>query len=149
MTTTKAHRVIAVSGTVALGAILVTTAKDKKELPGARFWIGSGVAYLLLSALAEVEPDVASAFGIAILTTVLIGEGNGVLSYIATRQQIDTSKNPSRSQGWTPKISGDASDVHAPATPGTPRRSVPMQAPKTSYPGLPKNALPTRRQAGL
>lgn len=86
------QRVIATCGLLSVTVGSVNSIAKDKQLPSARFLIGSGVAFLLLSALAEGEPEVAKALSIAVLTTVLIGQGDGVLSYINHRGEIDTAQ---------------------------------------------------------
>lgn len=96
-----AQRVVATAGILSVGVGSVNALAKHHALPSARFLIGSGVAFLLLSALAEAEPEVAKALSIAVLTTVLLGEGDGVLSYLNGRGEINTAKG----QGFTPLTS--------------------------------------------
>lgn len=56
-----------------------------------RFLIGSGAAYVILSAIGEGEPEVAKALAVAVAVTTVIGDGGGVLSYISNGE-LDTSK---------------------------------------------------------
>jgi hypothetical protein len=93
-----AQRVIATSALISVGVGSANSLAKQHKLPSARFLIGSGVAFLALSALAEAEPEVAQALAIAVLSTVLIGQGDGVLSYLNQHGEIDTQKTP----GFTP-----------------------------------------------
>lgn len=93
-----AQRVVATCGLLAVATGSVNSLAKQKRLPSTRFLIGSGVAFLILSALAEAEPDVAKALSIAVLSTVLLGQGDGVLSYLNQHGEIDTSKD----HGFTP-----------------------------------------------
>ena len=105
-----AQRVIATSGLIAVGAGSANTVIKHHKLPSTRFLIGSGVAYLLLSALAEFEPDVAKALAIAVLVTVLLeeGSGGGVLDFI-NNGEMNTGKK--KTERFTP-----ASTEHEPPT---------------------------------
>ena len=93
-----AQRVIATSALISVGVGSANSLAKQQKLPSARFLIGSGVAFLALSALAEAEPEVAKALAIAVLTTVLIGQGDGVLSYLNQHGELDTQRTP----GFTP-----------------------------------------------
>lgn len=85
-------KVIATAGIIAVGVGTVNSFSKNHAPPSARFLIGSGAAFLVISAIGEVEPQVAQALAIAVMTTVLLGEGGGVLSYISGRGEIDTKK---------------------------------------------------------
>jgi hypothetical protein len=77
---------------IAVSVGTINSVAKKHEMPSSRFLIGSGAAFLILSALAEAEPEVAKALAFAIATTVVIGQGDGVLSYLNQRGEIDTQK---------------------------------------------------------
>lgn len=93
------NRVIATAGLVAVAVGSVNAIGKNKRLPSTRFLIGSGVAFFLLSALAEVDQELANALAIAVCATVVLGEGGGVLSYI-NNGEMDTAKG--QSKGYTP-----------------------------------------------
>lgn len=118
------NRVITTAGiiTVAVGTVNAI-AKDKR-LPSTRFLIGSGVAFLIISALADVEPELASAFAIAVATTVVLGDGGGVLSYINTGE-IDTQK---KKGDHTPDAKGPPTNTNT--------HSFPESRPTIAFPGL-------------
>ncbi len=88
-----AHKVIATSGLVVV-TIGTVNSFSKGTPPSPKFLVGSGAAFLMISALAEVQPEVAQAIALAVMTTVLLGDGGGVLSYISSRGETDTKKLP-------------------------------------------------------
>lgn len=98
-----AHKVIATAGMISVGVGTINSF-HKGHPPSAQFLIGSGTAFLVISALAEAEPEVAQAIALAVMTTVLLGEGGGVLSYINKRGEVDTKKSA------TPKRVPDSVD---------------------------------------
>lgn len=85
------NRVIATAGLIAVAVGSINAIAKNQKLPSARFLIGSGVAFLIISAMADAEPELAQAFAIAICTTVVLGDGGGVLSYI-NNGEMDTAK---------------------------------------------------------
>jgi hypothetical protein len=96
-------KVIGTAGIISVGVGTANSYIKNDRPPSFRFLIGSGVAYLGLSALSEVEPEVAKGLAIAIATTVLLGDGGGVLSYIATHGETDTQKPKSPKKKTTKK----------------------------------------------
>lgn len=111
-----ANRVIATAGLISVAVGSVNAIGKNKRLPSAKFLIGSGMAFLLLSAMSEAEPELASAFAVAIATTVVIGEGGGVLTYI-NDGEIDTRKKsvshtPKSTAGLPPTVIGDGTAVY-------------------------------------
>jgi hypothetical protein len=95
--TNKAQRVLLICAVITVAVGTMNAYLKHKRPPTARFLIGSGVAYFLLSALSEVEPDIAKGLGTGVMTTVLLsGDASGLLSYIDTGE-FDTSakKKPS------------------------------------------------------
>lgn len=85
------NRIITTAGIIAVAVGSVNAIGKNHKLPSSRFLIGSGVAFLILSAMADVEPELATALAIAVCTTVVLGEGGGVLSYI-NNGEMDTHK---------------------------------------------------------
>lgn len=89
--------VIATAGLISVGVGTVNSiAKDKKP-PSTRFLIGSGVAFLILSAMAnggDGLAELAKGLALGVMTTVLLGDGGGVLTYLGERE-IDTRKKGS------------------------------------------------------
>jgi hypothetical protein len=94
-------RMIGTAAVIAVGVGSANAVLRDKRLPSAKFLIGSGVAFLTISALAEAEPEVAKALAGAVATTVVLGEGGGVLSYFDTGE-MDTKKRPAPSSARTP-----------------------------------------------
>lgn len=64
----KAHRVV--SGSVAIVFLIgiVKSVRTQGKLPSARFFFGSGILYLILSGIAEAEPEIAQNLALAIVT---------------------------------------------------------------------------------
>lgn len=106
-----ANRVIATAGIIAVAVGSVNAIAKDKKLPSTKFLIGSGVAFLILSAIADVEPELAQALAIAVCTTVVLGEGGGVLSYI-NNGEMDTKKT--KDTGFTGTPSGPPTQTSAP-----------------------------------
>lgn len=92
-------RVIGTAAVIAVGVGSVNAVAQDKRLPSAKFLIGSGVTFMILSALSDAEPEIAKAFAIAIATTIVLGDGGGVLAYINTGE-VDTA--PRGRKGRTP-----------------------------------------------
>lgn len=84
------HRLIATSAIISVGVGTVNSVVKYGRPPSMRFLIGSGVAYLALSALAEGEPEVAKALAIAIASTVVLGQGDGLFSYVNKYGEANT-----------------------------------------------------------
>lgn len=94
-----AHKVIATAGIISVGIGSANSVLKHKRPPSSKFLIGSGAAYLILSALADVEPEVAKGLAMGVATTVVLGEGGGVLEYI-NGGEMDTApkKKPQKPQ---------------------------------------------------
>lgn len=92
MTTDKAQRIIVLSAALVLVIGTTNSFVKNGKWPTGRFWLGTGFMVVALSALSEAEPDVAAPLSIAVLTTVILGEGDGLLSYIAIRGETDTKR---------------------------------------------------------
>lgn len=90
-----------VIGTCAVVVIGVGTANSlgkHKRLPSTRFLVGSAATFLILSALSEGEPDVAKALALAVTTTVVLGEGDGLFSYVNKHGEADTSSKTGKAK---------------------------------------------------
>ena len=96
------QKAVITCGVLTAGVGSLNAVGKHHELPSAKFLIGTGVAFTLLSALAEAEPEVAQALAVAVLVTVLLGEGDGVLSYLNDRGEIDTKKGGGKAARFTP-----------------------------------------------
>jgi hypothetical protein len=96
-------KVIPTAAVIVLGVGSVNSIAKNKKLPSTRFLIGTGVVFMVLAILAEADEQVANALAIAVAVTVVLGEGDGVFSYVNRHGEADT-KAPSR----TPKnVPGD------------------------------------------
>lgn len=105
------NRVIATAGIVAVAVGSANSIGKNHKLPSAKFLIGSGVAFLVLSALAEVDLELANALAIAVCVTVVLGEGGGVLSYI-NHGEMDTAKSKTGTPKTPPtQVAQPASDT--------------------------------------
>lgn len=107
MNTAKSQKVVLVSAMFVFGLGWFNANKKGKN-PSAHFLIGAGVTFTLLSFLADWSPEAANAFSLAIATTALFSEGNGVLSYINKAGEINT---PSPSQEKAAQ-NGQAHPIH-------------------------------------
>lgn len=111
-----ANRVIATSALISVGVGSINSVVKYGRPPSARFIIGSGVAYLALSALAEGEPEVAKALAIAIASTVVLGEGDGVFAYVNKYGEANTkpgAKDPKAATATNP-VQGNTGAVAMP-----------------------------------
>lgn len=113
------QRIIATAGIVSVGVGSLNAVSKYKRPPSSRFLIGSGIVYLALSMFANVSGEVAKGLAIGIMTTVLLGDGGGVLSYLDTGE-VDTRK-PAKAKGDTPtysdRVRAPGSRVAGPAIP--------------------------------
>lgn len=90
MNSAKAQNVVLISGVIAGITGVVNAGKDG-HLPSAKFLIGGGIVFTVLAGLADVEPELAAPLAIGVVTTMLLGEGNGILEYLNQRGEIDTA----------------------------------------------------------
>jgi hypothetical protein len=87
-------RVIAACALIAVAVGSGNAIVKDKRLPSTRFLIGSGVAFLILSALSdmgEAGAEIGKGLAAGIMTTVVLGDGGGLLSYI-DHGEVDTQK---------------------------------------------------------
>lgn len=130
-----AHRIIATSAIISVGVGTVNSMVKYNRPPSMRFLIGSGVAFIALSALAEGEPEVAKALSIAIASTVVLGEGDGVFAYVNKYGEGNTqpgAKDPLRTDRDR-TVRRNAASTAMPETDPTLRRDrVP------AMPGIPR-----------
>lgn len=88
------NKVIATAGIITVGVGSANAIANHKTLPSTRFLLGSGVLFLILSVMADSGLDeLAKALSIAVMTTVILGEGNGVLSWINQKGEVDTQRS--------------------------------------------------------
>lgn len=92
MTGNDAQKFVIVSATLTFGIGTLNSLIKNNTLPSARFLIGSGVVYVALSAMAEGEPEIAKGLAMAVLTTAMLGNGQGVLTYLEGRGELDTTR---------------------------------------------------------
>lgn len=140
------QRIIATAGIVSVGVGSLNSVAKNKRPPSSRFLIGSGIVYLALSMFANVSGEVAKGLAIGIMTTVLLGDGGGVLSYLDGTGETDTRK-PTKAKTPTPtysdRVRAPGSNVAGPAKPlalTQPYRPDTVPA----YPGIRPNSLGAR-----
>lgn len=119
MNTAKSQKVVLISAIFVFGLGWFNANKHGKN-PSAHFIIGAGVTFTLLSFLADWSPEAANAFSLAIATTALFSEGNGVLSYINKAGEINTPSpaQERKAQAHNPKPVTVRSNVHVGQIPG-------------------------------
>jgi hypothetical protein len=88
------HRVVLIGAMLTFGLGWFNAHKNN-TIPSRKFLIGVGVTFTALSFLSDFSPPVANALALAITTTALFSEGNGVLSYINQEGELNT---PSKDQ---------------------------------------------------
>lgn len=95
------HKVVLVAAmfTFALGWY---NANRNDKNPSAKFLIGAGVTFTLLSFLSDFSPPAANAFSLAIATTALFSEGSGILSYINDGGELNTPTAAEERQSQQP-----------------------------------------------
>lgn len=93
------QRILATSAIVAVGVGTANSFIRYHRPPSTRFLVGSGIAFLTLSALAEAEPELAQSFGMAIASTVVLGEGSGLFSYVNKWGEADTHRGATDPKG--------------------------------------------------
>ena len=130
------QKAVVTCGVLTVGVGSLNSVAKQKELPSARFLIGAGVAFTLLSFLAEAEPEVAQALAVAVLVTVLLGEGDGVLSYLNQRGELDTSKKQPARRFTPPQTPPSPVAVNRQAQG---RRTVVTSPQSIVIPGVPGN----------
>lgn len=94
MNSGKAQSIVTASAVVTFGMMFYNSAKDGNIMPPAKSLIGGSVVFLLLEFLADVEGDLAAAFGFAIATTALFHYGPSVFAYINKNANAQTSTPP-------------------------------------------------------
>jgi hypothetical protein len=106
------HKVVLICAMAVFGLGWFNSNKAGKN-PSARFLIGAGVTFTVLSFLSDYSPPAANAFALAIATTAFFSEGTGVLSYLNKNGEINTP-SPSEER-----------KSQAPASPGTVHKASP------------------------
>jgi hypothetical protein len=96
------HKVVLIGAMITFGLGWFNAEKHGKN-PSARFLIGAGVTFTMLSFLADFSPEAANALALAITTTALFSEGNGVLSYINQAGELNTPDAKQEKHSQTPR----------------------------------------------
>lgn len=128
----KDHRVIAACALIAVSVGSANKVIKDKRLPSTRFLIGSGVAFLILSAMADMgegAAEVAKGLAAGVMSTVVLGEGGGLLSYI-DHGEVDTQKKSTPKHTPAPRTR-DTVFTHVKSHGGTFRPDT-----LTAFPGL-------------
>jgi len=88
------QKVIATAGLVSVGVGSANAVLKYKRLPSWKFLVGSAFAFMILSAMGQGETtgEVAKGLALGVMTTVLLGEGGGLFSYVAGDAEVDTAK---------------------------------------------------------
>lgn len=88
------QRVVASAAIISVGVGSANAILKYHRLPSHRFIVGSGLSYLLLSAMAQGEAsgEIAKGLALGVMTTILLGDGGGLFSYIAGDAETDTAK---------------------------------------------------------
>lgn len=108
----SASRVIGTAALISVGVGTINSFAKNKRPPSVRFLIGSGAAFVILSAIGEGEPEVAKALALAVATTVVIGEGGGVLSYLNDGEIDTTRKNKKNPNGADEAYSHSSAELY-------------------------------------
>lgn len=85
----SSHKVVLISAMFVFGLGWFNAEKQGKN-PSGKFMIGAGLTFTALSFLADFSPQMANALALAITTTALFSEGNGILSYINGGGELNT-----------------------------------------------------------
>lgn len=94
---------------VVLTAALLTfglgwfNAKRSNKAPSRKFLVGSAVTFLALSFLSDFSPAAANALALAVATTALFSEGNGILSYLNDGGELNTPTKEEERNSQDPK----------------------------------------------
>lgn len=127
-------KIIATAGIITVSIGTVNSFANHKTPPSAKFLLGSGVVYLVLSVLADAgQEEVAKALAVAVMTTVILGEGNGALSWLNKKGEIDTHRktpDSKRDKHGANSVGNRSVDVYALRDTDTSDRVVP-------FPGIP------------
>lgn len=88
------QKVIATAGLISVGVGSANAVFKFKRRPSTRFLIGSGIAYLILSAMGNSDTlgEIAKGLALGIMTTIIMGEGGGLASYFLEKEAEDTRR---------------------------------------------------------
>lgn len=93
-----AQKVVGIAGLITVGVGAGNAIFKEKRPPSSRFLIGVGVAFFVLSALAEFDgsDEIAKGLALGVMTTVLLSdETGGVLRYLNTGE-LDIPGQPKK-----------------------------------------------------
>lgn len=82
MNSQTAHGIVLTSAMVVFGVRWFESAESGDPVPPAKFLIGAGIAFLVISFISDVEPKLGSALAIAIASTVFLSKKDPLLNYI-------------------------------------------------------------------
>lgn len=83
------HKVVLISAVMVFGLGWFNAHKHNHS-PSRRFLIGVGFTFTGLSFLSDYSPEAANALSLAVATTALFSEGNGILSYLNHGGELNT-----------------------------------------------------------
>lgn len=119
-----AQKVIATAGLISVAVGSANSFVKYKKPPSTRFLIGSGMAYLLLSSLGNMDAmsEIAKGLAVGVMSTIVLGEGGGVMSYFVGLEG-DTKAPKAKSADPAQRAKAQQSAVHLiahpqPTTPG-------------------------------
>src|SRR6266487_2317050 len=98
-------RVIGTAALISVGVGTLNSFYKTKKPPSLRFFVGSGAAFVILSAIGEAEPEVGKALAVAVAVTMIFGEGNGALAYLNHHGETDTTPPKSEAGETSPLVS--------------------------------------------
>jgi len=70
--------IVMVMGTIA-------SVKRTNALPGVNFWLGMAIAYMGISLVEEIEPDVGGGLSVLVMVSAIMGYGEDVAGFAAER----------------------------------------------------------------
>lgn len=129
------QRVVASAALISVGVGSANAVLKYHHLPSHKFIVGSGLSYLLLSAMAQGEAsgEIAKGLALGVMTTILLGDGGGLFSYIAGDAEVNTTKKQILAdsppdpdahrpivRNIVPNPNGGFRADHLPPTPGIP-----------------------------
>jgi hypothetical protein len=95
------QKVIATAGLISVAVGSANSIVKYQKPPSTRFLIGSGIAFMVFSAMGSTPAlaEVAKGLAVGIMTTIVLGDGGGVLTYFAGKEETDTQKPTKRTPG--------------------------------------------------
>ena len=100
MTTQRAHQIILLSGLATLTFGFLNSFRPSEQarygqfpsIEHVRLFVGAGIVFIGLSAVAEFAPGIAAPFAVAIGTTAVVVQGAPVLNELLTLTGYQTPK---------------------------------------------------------